>query len=446
MSSTPQFSTLERTLEHTISVLSARPPSAENRALLIEARRLRSVIANWRSIPPAPDVRDEMLERVLLLSTTAGTSATPTAIAHPAWSPQRAAVDPPGPAHVHDGLPSLEPDAGPRSEVTVMQRLVVPQAASASFRGGARELELLSTSTVQPGADEDPTGLSGVHTLSPALEPAQTAEGRSEFAAHARTPPPVANLVDNRGTIISSVEIASESPAERRDTYRPVDFTVPKTVIDARPVAAASPINPLLVALADAYSPTADAYRSVRRKLATNENPTVIAVTSAGPGEGKTALTLNLALTVRASTRGRVLVVEANLRSPIIAKMIGFEPPECFITQIQRHLDSPQLPWVVAEPFSRLHVLAIDTGIRHDPILDPVGFATTMHQLKNAGYDFVLIDTPPVLGSGDVNVIADAVDGILLAAVPLKSKRRDMRKAAMQLEPAPILGVVLIQT
>jgi Mrp family chromosome partitioning ATPase len=67
-----------------------------------------------------------------------------------------------------------------------------------------------------------------------------------------------------------------------------------------------------------------------------------------------------------------------------------------------------------------------------------------MDQLKNAGYDFVVVDTPPVLGSGDVNVIADAVEGILLAALPLKSKRREMRKAAVQLEPAPILGAVLL--
>jgi Mrp family chromosome partitioning ATPase len=325
-----------------------------------------------------------------------------------------------------------------------MQRLVVPQSAVASYDSGVRGTELVNPRQLTTGNDRA-DGV-GIHTFAPVFpfEPARRVEGGSTLAEPARTPAPVTDPPDNQGTTTSSVEIRRESPPEPRESYRPPEYAVPKTVIDVRPVGPGSPVNPLLVALADAYSPTADAYRSVRRKLATNEDPRVIAVTSASPGEGKTVLTLNLALTVRASTRGRVLVVEANLRSPIVAEMLGFEPPECFIDQIRRHVDGPQLPWIVAEPFPRLHVLAVDTRVSHEPILDSVGFATAMNQIKNAGYDFILVDTPPVLGSGDVNVIADAVEGILLAAVPLKSKRGEMRRAAMQLAPAPILGAVLL--
>src|SRR5262249_20153207 len=66
------FASLERTLDRTIDCLVASPQNREARAPLIEARRLRSVIANWRSIPPPPDVYDEMLDRVLQLSTAVG--------------------------------------------------------------------------------------------------------------------------------------------------------------------------------------------------------------------------------------------------------------------------------------------------------------------------------------------------------------------------------------
>ena len=59
----------------------------------------------------------------------------------------------------------------------------------------------------------------------------------------------------------------------------------------------------------------------------------VLGITSANPGEGKTVFALNLALTLRESVRSRVLLIEANLRTPIMAKMLGFTIPECFIVR-----------------------------------------------------------------------------------------------------------------
>ena len=59
-----------------------------------------------------------------------------------------------------------------------------------------------------------------------------------------------------------------------------------------------------------------------------------------------------------------------------------------------------------------------------------------MERLKQAGYDYIIVDTPPVLGSVDCNVIADSMDGMLFAALSLKSKRKEMRRAVEQLEPA----------
>ena len=73
------FASMERTLDRAIECLTSGPQTREARALLIEARRLRSVVANWRSIPPPADVHDEMLDRVLQLSTAVG-AAFPDAV------------------------------------------------------------------------------------------------------------------------------------------------------------------------------------------------------------------------------------------------------------------------------------------------------------------------------------------------------------------------------
>ena len=99
----------------------------------------------------------------------------------------------------------------------------------------------------------------------------------------------------------------------------------------------------------------------------------------------------------------------------------------------------------MAEPLPKLHVMAIDPHAPHEPMLDPVTFSLGMERLKQAGYEYVIIDSPPVLGSLDCNVISDAVDATILTALPMKSLRRAMRQAVEQLEPAPILGVVVLE-
>jgi Mrp family chromosome partitioning ATPase len=223
------------------------------------------------------------------------------------------------------------------------------------------------------------------------------------------------------------------------------DLSVPRTQIAAHTVKLPVAVDPLLVVLTDAYSPRADAYRTLRRKLAGLPAIRVLGVASAEPGEGKTTFAVNLALSLRESTRSRVLVVEANLRAPRIGQLLGFDTPECFIDQLQRHAEDPRAPWVVAEPLPKLHVMAVDPRATHEPLLDPVTFAAGMERIKQAGYEYVVVDSPPVLGNLDCNVISDAVDAMILTALPMKSHRRQMRKAVEQLEPAPILGVVVLE-
>jgi Mrp family chromosome partitioning ATPase len=223
------------------------------------------------------------------------------------------------------------------------------------------------------------------------------------------------------------------------------DEPVPRTRIAAHAVKLSDPVDPLLVVAAEPYSPRADAYRTLRRKLAGNPALRVLSITSANAGEGKTVFAANLALALREGARSRVLVVEANLRAPGLGKLLGFPTPDCFLQQIKRHAEDPRAPWVVAEPLPKLHVMAIDPQTPHEPLLDPVTFSTAMERLKQAGYEYIVVDAPPVLGGLDCNVIADSVDATILTALPMKSLRKPMRKAVEQLDPAPILGVVVLE-
>jgi len=246
--------------------------------------------------------------------------------------------------------------------------------------------------------------------------------------------------------VLSPAALAQiREPAADRELARTDEPESSRARVTAQTVAAPEPIPPSLVFLADPYSPRADAYRSLRRKLASSGNPRVVGVTSAHAAEGKTTLACNLALALRESARGNVLLVEANHRAPAIARLLGFAPGPCFLHQLARHVADPGATWIAAEPLPRLHVMAIDPAAQHDPLLDPVAFAAGMARLKEEAYDHIVVDAPPVLGSADGNVIADAVEGMIFAALALRSMRKEMRKAVEQLSPAPVLGVVVLE-
>ncbi|HZS41696.1 MAG TPA: P-loop NTPase [Polyangia bacterium] len=205
--------------------------------------------------------------------------------------------------------------------------------------------------------------------------------------------------------------------------------------------------DPRLILLREPDSPRAASFRVLRHRLAEQNDPRTIVVSSAEAGDGKTTCAVNLALALGECGRARVLLVEANLRAPTLAALFGFLPPECFSAQLERHRERPLDPWSVVEVGSpSLHVVAVKPGASTEgrPLLDGVAFGIAIDMLKRGGYDYLVLDTPPVLGSADVNLIEDFADGVLLAARSRKSSSRALRRAVEQLQPGKILGVTLL--
>ncbi len=200
-----------------------------------------------------------------------------------------------------------------------------------------------------------------------------------------------------------------------------------------------------LILLRDPDSPRAASFRVLRHRLEQRGNPRVIGVTSAQEGEGKSTCAANLAMALGECGRARVLLVEANLRTPSLAALFGFLPPTCFSLQMQQHKEKPLDPWSVVEAFSpSLHVIAVKPGQESQPLLDGPAFTHAIEMLKNAAYDYLVLDTPPVLGSADVNLVEDSCDGMLLCGWSRKSSGRSLLRALEQLAPAKILGITLL--
>ncbi|AXE39670.1 polysaccharide biosynthesis tyrosine autokinase [Acidipropionibacterium virtanenii] len=167
-----------------------------------------------------------------------------------------------------------------------------------------------------------------------------------------------------------------------------------------------------------------------------------IIVTSSGPGEGKSAISANLALTL-ASLGSRVLLIDADLRRPRVAASFGLVDVVGLTTVLMDRTPLPQA--IQKHPGSDLDVLA--SGALPP---NPAEFLTSERMrtlLKEAAehYDFVLIDSPPVLSVADTALLAPLTDGTLVVVDAKHTRQGALTATVTGLEGAGgrITGMVL---
>jgi Mrp family chromosome partitioning ATPase len=204
--------------------------------------------------------------------------------------------------------------------------------------------------------------------------------------------------------------------------------------------------DPRLVLVLDPDSERAASFRVLRHHLLEVGRPQVIIVSSPRYGDGKTLTALNLALALAECGRAKVLLAEAHMRRPQLANIFKCIPPWCFAEQLAAHRHQPMLPWSLVEiPQLWLHVASVSPRLEKTQLLDAPAFMIAMERLRLAGYDHIVIDAPPILGSADVNLMADAADAVLLAVHSRRSTSRDLRKAIDQIGASKVVGTVLVQ-
>ena len=164
-------------------------------------------------------------------------------------------------------------------------------------------------------------------------------------------------------------------------------------------------------------------------------------VTSAMPGEGKTFTSVHLAWTLAQATDQRVLLIDADLRSPAAHQMFGAPLAPGLAECLKGRADVPQA--LQRGPVSNLFFLPAGECRENS-----MGLLTTS-ALKNlvtrfsAQFDWIIIDTPPILSVSDTQMISPLVDGVLLVVGAGISSRESVLKARDMLSGSGVLGVVL---
>ena len=169
----------------------------------------------------------------------------------------------------------------------------------------------------------------------------------------------------------------------------------------------------------------------------------VIAVTSPGAGEGKTTTAINLAGTLSQSKGSRVLLVDADLRLPDVATRLGLRAagqPGLADAILDARLRLEEV--VCHRPPFNLSVLTAGRlpAAPYETLRSP-RLGDLLDQARRT-YDYVIVDTPPVLPVPDCRVISHWVDSLLLVVAAHRTPRRYLEEALNALEPDKVAGLV----
>nr|WP_241033756.1 polysaccharide biosynthesis tyrosine autokinase [Vibrio maerlii] len=195
------------------------------------------------------------------------------------------------------------------------------------------------------------------------------------------------------------------------------------------------------------HLPYSEACRSLRTSLLlhlTNKKQKFIAVTSAIPGEGKTATSINLATSL--ASMERVLLIDCDLRRPSIAARFDIAKSVPGLSQILS-MDMPVEQCIVRHEDSKLEVITSGLSSPNaQELLQSSKFSKLLAQLEQS-YDRIIIDTPPLLSVSDALIIGQKANG-LITVVKSESTKTPLVNYALQKQlqhDVPSLGVVVNQ-
>jgi capsular exopolysaccharide synthesis family protein len=201
-----------------------------------------------------------------------------------------------------------------------------------------------------------------------------------------------------------------------------------------------------LVSFVAPASLEAEQYRALRHlveRLHRDNGLQVFAVTSAGAGEGKTITTLNLAGSLAQAPEARVLVIDADLHRPTVAKYLGLGRPRSpGLAEAVLH-GSHTLSGTVRriEPLN-VSVLLAGTGSAGSyELLTSPRLEELLTEARGT-YDYVLIDTPPVVPLADSRLLSKVIDGYVVVVAAHKTPRKLLADACDLLDTAKLVAVV----
>lgn len=206
----------------------------------------------------------------------------------------------------------------------------------------------------------------------------------------------------------------------------------------------------------------AESYRAIRTNLAfacLDKDIKTIVVTSSSPEEGKTTSIVNLAITM-AQGGNRVLLIEGDLRKPMISRMFGMDYVPGLSDVLLGSYEWRKVVRTISDIMTgtlstddilqtpgieNLHILSSGT-IPPNPaeLIYSKAIGEFIAEVR-AAYDVVLIDAPPLLAATDAALLAAKADAVVMVYRVGRIPRGVLKRAKAQLDnvKANVIGVIL---
>lgn len=200
-----------------------------------------------------------------------------------------------------------------------------------------------------------------------------------------------------------------------------------------------------IITLKNPKSPVSEAYRILRTNIqfsSPDKKIQSILITSSGPSEGKTTTSVNLAVTM-AQAGSRTILIDCDQRKPKVHKLLSISNQIGLSNLLIEEVDMDEA--VIHSGIENLDILSSGTRPPNpSELLASEKMQNFIECLKDK-YDYIILDTPPVIMVTDAQILSKYADGCILVVASGEADREAAAKAKEQLEKvnAKILGVVL---
>jgi capsular exopolysaccharide synthesis family protein len=165
-----------------------------------------------------------------------------------------------------------------------------------------------------------------------------------------------------------------------------------------------------------------------------------VLITSTIPQEGKSTVAANLACTLARRKQHKTLLIEGDLRRPTVAQKFGLGRVPGLSEWLRGESETMNIYRLEA---LGLWVLPAGSAPENPLELMQSGkLSPTMEQLT-AWFDWIIIDSPPVLPLADTSIWARLADGILLVTRKGITEKQQLQRGLEALEPAKLLGALV---
>lgn len=205
-------------------------------------------------------------------------------------------------------------------------------------------------------------------------------------------------------------------------------------------------IDDTLVTLKDPQSFEAEQFKILRTNLLfplSGNPPRTILVTSSVPGEGKSFVSANLAVSIAQNIEEHVLLMDCDIRMPCLHRRFGFDE----VPGLAEYLSGkkPLSSLILKTPVAKLSLLP--GGVPpHNPseLLSSEQMGALVEEARHRYTDrYIIIDSPPPKYTAETSAIARYIDGILLVINSEKTPRGLVEELVNTLGKEKIIGVVM---